>query len=175
MNHPINQPLHGKIYSDSSEALEIGALFAEESFGMKVIMCQDLAQLADVEKRQLKAFAGWGLPLMISFVFWLFITTYCILRYIVWGSQNPWYTLFMYVGNKIMSWLALWLYSASYLPGAVIFFFRLVSGRKVLFLPAWVQQYMSIRKHLGILGTLALLVRVYIAVDEEIVQDRLWF
>jgi hypothetical protein len=134
MNQLPHIPLHGKAYSDSGDALDLMATIAD-ALGMRLLRCRGLHQVADIEKQQLRAFADWRLPLIISILMALPITTYCVLRYIVWGPQNPWDTIFMYVGNKIAAWLALWLYAACYLPGAAVQLGSLIAGKRALDLP----------------------------------------
>ena len=121
------------------------------SLGYPVVMAGDLNASRRLEEMQTSVFHAWGKPILLTggvFVAW---GVYGTLRYQMWKG-NPWSMLPVNTMNKVYGCSALTLLSLCYLPGCVAAGLQLWRGTKHRAFPGWLDQWLKMRKELGLIA-----------------------
>ncbi|XP_018007479.1 metalloreductase STEAP4 [Hyalella azteca] len=111
----------------------------------------------DIEDVPLKLMPSWKKPVAVVFGLFLFVSiialfSFQICRNIQDGdwTQN-WTTLFNTNFNRVIAVVALWTLAFCYLPGLLAAYVQLWRGTKYSRFPAWLGDWLKMRKQLGLL------------------------
>ena len=126
--------------------------------------CLEKARL--IENIPLALFPNWRKPFFISLALWIlfYVLTFC--RYhLVSSNELGWHphglkNIFVKYINKACDCHALVLLAACYLPGVLAAYIQLGRGTKYSEFPAWLANWLQMRKQLGVLMLLSASVHV---------------
>ncbi|XP_053487336.1 STEAP family member 1B-like isoform X1 [Ictalurus furcatus] len=111
-----------------------------------------------IRLQELPLFPKWHLPLKLMAVFLAVAFVYTFLRDVmqpyVSQSKNDFYKIPILVLNKVLPWTSITLLALVYLPGGLAALLQLHRGTKYSSFPVWLENWMGVRKQLGLLAFL---------------------
>ncbi|XP_017343353.2 metalloreductase STEAP1 isoform X2 [Ictalurus punctatus] len=111
-----------------------------------------------IRLQELPLFPQWHLPLKLMAVFLAVAFVYTFLRDVmqpyVSQSKNDFYKIPILVLNKVLPWTSITLLALVYLPGGLAALLQLHRGTKYSSFPVWLENWMGVRKQLGLLAFL---------------------
>ena len=133
-----------------------------ERLGYHVLNMGSLEQARVIENIPLSFFPEWRKPFLISVVLWLTIYLLVFGRYqlvskneLGWQGSEGLKKMFEKYINKTCDCHALVLLASCYLPGTLAAYIQLVRGTKYSEFPSWLDQWLKMRKQLGVLMLLS--------------------
>ncbi|XP_042566159.1 STEAP family member 1B isoform X2 [Clupea harengus] len=113
---------------------------------------------ADLRLQELPLFPQWHLPLKLTAFLMTSTFLYTLLRDVLQPlvslSRNDSYKIPILVMNKVLPWTSITLLATVYLPGVLAAILQLHRGTKYSRFPGWLEEWMSVRKQLGLLSFL---------------------
>ncbi|XP_072535790.1 STEAP family member 1B-like [Salminus brasiliensis] len=123
------------------------------AFAMEEFEFPDSVRLQDMP-----LFPKWQLPLKLMAVLMAVAFVYTFLRDVlqpyVSHSKSDFYKIPILVLNKVLPWTSITLLALIYLPGILAALLQLYRGTKYSRFPVWLENWMSVRKQLGLLAFL---------------------
>ncbi|KAG2446834.1 hypothetical protein HYH02_008394 [Chlamydomonas schloesseri] len=104
-------------------------------------------------------FADWQMPTVVMTVTFILLEIFTAIRYNLYGKE-PWDHMILWITNKAAGWAALWGMLYCYLPGLAVTLLQLATRRPSFRLWGWVQRWMDVRKQLGLLSLLLMLLHL---------------
>ncbi|KAF5888496.1 STEAP family member 1B-like isoform X1, partial [Clarias magur] len=146
------EPMKGEIEAEEmSSSLNLHpflSAFALEEFELPV----------SIRLQEMSLFPKWHLPLKLMAVFFTVAFMYTFLRDVlqpyVSESKNDFYKIPILVLNKVLPWTSISLLALVYLPGGLAALLQLYRGTKYSSFPVWLENWMGVRKQLGLLAFL---------------------
>ncbi|TSK34880.1 Metalloreductase STEAP1 [Bagarius yarrelli] len=106
--------------------------------------------------KEMPLFPKWHLPLKLMAVFLSVAFVYTFLRDVlqpyVSEGKNDFYKIPILVLNKVLPWTSITLLALVYLPGGLAALLQLHRGTKYSSFPVWLENWMGVRKQLGLLA-----------------------
>jgi len=163
------------VASDSQAAKEIVSQVLTK-LGLNMVDYGTLASGAStIEQLPLSFFPQWKAPLAISTLLWFFMYLITFSRYhlcehgsLSWNGKGLSKMALKYV-NKTCDSHALTLLAACYLPGIIAAYLQLFKGTKYQRFPSWLDNWLKMRKQLGLLMLLSASIHacIYVLVFTE--------
>ena len=122
------------------------------NMGLQALDIGGLGNAITLEKKMQTLFPGWGWPLIVTGLWFIFWTVYSICRYYVMMSSYTWERFPLNVLNKVAGCMAMTLLALCYLPGCIAAIVQLVRSTKYKALPGWMDEWLKMRKQLGLYG-----------------------
>ncbi|XP_058269930.1 metalloreductase STEAP1-like isoform X1 [Hemibagrus wyckioides] len=111
-----------------------------------------------IRLQEMPLFPKWHLPLKLMAVSLSVAFVYTFLRDVlqpyVSQSTNDFYKIPILVLNKVLPWTSITLLALVYLPGGLAALLQLHRGTKYSSFPVWLENWMGVRKQLGLLAFL---------------------
>ncbi|XP_066539640.1 STEAP1 protein-like isoform X2 [Hoplias malabaricus] len=113
---------------------------------------------ANIHFQEMPLFPKWQPPLKVMAVLMLMSFIYTFLRDVlhpyVSNGKNDLYKIPILVLNKVLPWTSITLLAFVYLPGVLASLLQLHRGTKYSRFPMWLENWMGVRKQLGLLAFL---------------------
>ena len=117
-----------------------------------------LSYAEKLEKMPYEFLGQWRKALIFAVLTFIFIYTWQYYWYCKWyypvvkGTIYMWHAAFLTVFNKTYPSLAIVLFSSTYLAGSFAAFYQLFYNSASKRFPWWLADWLSVRKHLGLIG-----------------------
>uniref|UniRef100_A0A4W4F6W3 Ferric oxidoreductase domain-containing protein n=1 Tax=Electrophorus electricus TaxID=8005 RepID=A0A4W4F6W3_ELEEL len=125
---------------------------------LSVFALEEFEFPASVHLQKMPLFPKWRLPLKLTALVMAVAFIYTFLRDVlqpfVSQGKNDFYKIPILVLNKALPYTAITLLSLVYLPGVLAALLQLHRGTKYRPFPVWLKNWMSGRKHIGLLAFL---------------------
>ena len=117
-----------------------------------------LSYAEKLEKMPYEFLGQWRKALFFAVLTFIFIFTWQYYWYCKWyyakvnGTIYMWHAAFLTVFNKTYPSLAIVLFSSTYLAGSFAAIYQLIFNSAGKRFPRWLSDWLSVRKHLGLIG-----------------------
>ncbi|KAI4871248.1 hypothetical protein NFI96_019778, partial [Prochilodus magdalenae] len=144
------------LYTESQEGEVLSDLSQRPL--VSAVMMEEFEFPASINLQDMPLFPKWHLPLKLMAVLMAVAFVYTFLRDVLQPhlsqGKNDFYKIPILVLNKVLPWTSITLLALVYLPGILAALLQLHRGTKYSHFPVWLENWMSVRKQLGLLAFL---------------------